>query len=430
MKVLYQSEVYITALLLLFPLKISAQSYMDYYNQGLGYYENQEYSMFIEYLSKADSLRPNHPTILYNLAVGYSRINDFKNTAIILNRRFQFNANNEFLIDEDFENFRVSKYFAEIESVYKKKSEKISTSELAFTINEKGFHLEGIAYDSSTERFLFTDIHNGTIVSYNSSGKDMKLISDLSAQGFWGAFGINLDPLDQNSLWVTTANIPEFKRFEENEDGKSALLKINRSSGEVQEVYSTNGNSKHLFGELTIAEDGTIYVSDTISPNIFKLDLNQKKFSLFFTANWLWNLQGLDISKDGKYIYISDYILGIYKLHIETKKIAPLLSSLNSITRGTDGLYLSANELILLQNGTNPRKIASIPIDTDRIISAGQVKVLDQNRADISEPTMGVFVGNYFYFIGNSPWGFYTKKSKPDTLNWPIINILKLPIKN
>ena len=406
--------------------KAIGQTFVEYYNQGVTHYKNQNYSEFLRSLQKADSLRPNHPVIMYNLALAYGKVNDFEQAANTLEQRFLFNASAEFLEDEDFVQFRETEYFKKLKDIFFKRTEIKRTSEVIFSIAKLGFHPEGIAYDKEGKRFLFTDVHNGIIVSYDLSGNFKKLISDIGNQGFWGALGIKIDPNNPEIIWVTTASIPEFKGHKIVLEGESALLKIDLKSGNVLDFYKAKTNTNHIFGELVISKDGTIYISDSVSPHIYKLDPNGKELKLFFESDLLWNLQGLDLSADGKIMYFSDYILGVYRMDIESKKIIPILNKNNSITRGTDGLHLSGERLILLQNGTNPKRISMIEIIPNSSQNRQKIHILDQNRASIIEPTMGVFIDDEFYFIGNSPWGFYTKDYKPDSETWPVINIFKL----
>ena len=405
---------------------ILAQTYVDYYNQGVTHYKNQNYSEFLLSFRKADSLRPNHPVIMYNLAIAYSKVNNFEQVANTLEKRFIFNASSEFLEDEDFAEFRKTEYFEKVNNTFLRNTEVKSTSELMFSIEELGFHPEGIAYHKETKRFLFTDVHNGTVVSYDLNGKDRTLVSDIAIQGFWGAFGIKVDPKNAGIIWVTTALLPEFKGFKEVSEGESALLKIDLNSGKILEVYKAETDIDHIFGELVISKEGVIYVSDSATPHIYKLDPDGEQLSLFFESDILWNLQGLDLSRSEKFLYFSDYILGVYKMDLDSKTITPVLGKNNFITRGTDGLYHSGRKLILLQNGTSPRRVSIIDLkDSDNEV-AQKIDILDQNRSSISEPTMGVFVDDEFYFIGNSPWAFYTKENKPDSETWPVINIFKL----
>ncbi len=424
-----RSHLYLTILVFCFILTNSntlAQTYIDYYNQGVTHYKNQNYSEFLASFQKADSLRPNHPVIMYNLAIAYSKVNNFEQVANTLEKRFIFNASSEFLEDEDFAEFRKTEYFKKVNEKYLSNTEPKSSSKTVFSIEEVGFHPEGMAYDEQGKRFLFTDVHNGRIVSYDHNGKDRKLVSDIAAQGFWGAFGIKVDPQNSEIIWVTTASLSEFKGHKEAFEGESALLKIDLNSGNVLEAYKAETETNHIFGELAISQDGTIYVSDSASPHIYKLDHVEQQLSLFFESDILWNLQGLDLSEDGKYLYFSDYILGVYKMELDSKSISPILSKNNSITRGTDGLHLSGDNLVLLQNGTNPRRVAKINLKNSGKRDLQEIEIIDQNRNSISEPTMGVFMGGEFYFIGNSPWGFYTKEYKPDSETWPVINIFKL----
>ncbi|MEQ8573331.1 MAG: hypothetical protein RIB63_04680, partial [Fulvivirga sp.] len=68
-------------LLLIIAIGISGQvlaqdSLMYYYNKSTEAYKVKDYPSFMTALEKANGLRPNHPTLVYNLAAAYSLNNN------------------------------------------------------------------------------------------------------------------------------------------------------------------------------------------------------------------------------------------------------------------------------------------------------------------------------------------------------------------
>jgi hypothetical protein len=75
-------------------------------------------------------------------------------------------------------------------------------------------------------------------------------------------------------------------------------------------------------------------------------------------------------------------------------------------TKGIDGLYYKNGNLLVMQNGVNPMRVAQMILNEseDRI---DKVIYLDKNIPELDEPVQGTWVGDWFYFISNSPWRYY-----------------------
>ncbi len=120
------------------------------------------------------------------------------------------------------------------------------------------------------------------------------------------------------------------------------------------------------------------------------------------------SLQGLDLSADGKYLFLADYSLGLYKADLKTKKIEQLKSPLNFTPLGIDGLYFYNNSLIATQNGINPQRVVRIFLN-DSLTSIIKYKVLGSNNPYFDEITLGVIKKNNFYYIANGQWNKFNE---------------------
>jgi hypothetical protein len=48
---------------------------------------------------------------------------------------------------------------------------------------------------------------------------------------------------------------------------------------------------------------------------------SNKQLEPYFTSDELWSLQGITFSEDERYMFIADYIKGIFRLNIKTKEL-------------------------------------------------------------------------------------------------------------
>jgi hypothetical protein len=95
---------------------------------------------------------------------------------------------------------------------------------------------------------------------------------------------------------------------------------------------------------------------------------------------------------------------------------------------GIDGLAAYGNSLIVTQNGIRPHRVTRLTLDPagERVVKG---EILEMNDPRFSEPTLGMVVGDAYYFVANSQWGMFDKDgvlAPVERLKAPII--LKVPL--
>jgi hypothetical protein len=70
---------------------------------------------------------------------------------------------------------------------------------------------------------------------------------------------------------------------------------------------------------------------------------------------------------------------------------------------GIDGLYAAGSTLIATQNGTSPERVVRFALTSleTRVLSE---LLIERATPTLGDPTHGVVVGDYFYYIANSGW--------------------------
>ena len=327
--------------------------------------------------------------------------------------------------DDDFKSLFDLPRFKKLQSEFALNQKAVNRSQKAFTIPNKDLITEGIAFDPKTKRFFVSSIHKRKIVSIDKNGK----VSDFSLEsdGLWGVSGMRVDE-KRNVLWATTTAFPQMESFQKADDGKSAIFKYDLKTGKLLNKFSlSNEKEKHALGDLIVAKNGDVYASDSVSPNIYRITNNKNELALFLSSDNFSSLQGLAFSPDEKYLFAADYSKGVFRIDLKNKKILQITPDENTNPIAIDGLYFHRGNLIAIQNGFRPNRVARLFLNKDftQIIKS---ETLEANHADFNEPTLGVIVGKDFYYIANSQWNLTNENGAltEDKLKEPVILRLKL----
>lgn len=402
-----------------------AQTFIDYHNAGQQSYGRDNFPDFLDSSIKADSARPNHPVLLYNLAAAYTLNGALEEACNALIKRSAFFAKTEFTEDQDFKALHSAPCFDKVLKQTEEYLESIHSSTHVFTFQNTEAHPEGLLWIPEKSIFLISDVRFGRIYSTDESGVHTELLTDLGKSGYWSAMGLAYSDAYPGSFWVATAAVSEFSGFDNDLEGKSAVLQISLENGNILRSFTLSGSGPHLFGDLHITKTGMIYISDSLEPVVYELVPEAGELNPRFSDPRWWNLQGLASSNESGILYVADYISGIYRLDQDSGLAEPLLER-NELLRGTDGLYYRENRLIFLQNGTYPKRISSLGVNYDGRAVPDSYVIHDQAVDYLKEPTLGTWKDGEFYYIADSPWGFEASGGSAGDIERPQVNIFRL----
>ena len=396
---------------------------VDFERQAVVSYNAKEYAKFLEQTRRAGALRPNHPRPLYNLAVAYALNNKPDEALTVLERLAAMGL--IFMDTEDLKSLHDLPRFKAVRSKFALNEKASNRSEKAFTIPQKDLITEGIAFDAKWKRFFVGSIHRRKIVSIDKNGK----VSDFSLEsdGLWSVSGMRVDE-KRNVLWAATTAFPQMQNFQKADDGKAAVFKYDLKTGKLLQKFPlSNEKEKHALGDLIVTKNGDVYASDSTAPNIYRIDAKTGKMEIFLTSDNFSSLQGLAFSPDEKYLFAADYSKGVFRIDLKDKKILQIAPDENTNPIAIDGLYFHRGNLIAIQNGFRPHRVARFVLNKD-FTRVTKSETLEANHADFNEPTLGVLVGNDFYYIANSQWNLTNERGTlaEDKLKEPVILRLKL----
>jgi hypothetical protein len=372
-------------------------------------YQQKDYASFLDNMKMAAELRPNHPRLMYNLAIGYA-LNGLSNEALLwLGKTAAMGLIVPAARDEDFNSIKdLAEFKAVLQRIEKNKAPIISSLP-GFTIHEKGLVPESVAYDPAGKLFYISSVYKRKILSLNQKGETKDFATERD--GLWSVMGMRVDAR-RRLLWVCTAAHPQMMNYSAEENGSSGLFKYDLRTGKLLKKYLLLSKPKpHWLGDLVINSAGDVFASDSITPAIYVVRQRSDQLELLLEGEPFTSPQGLAFTADEKSLFMADYAKGIFLIDLNTRKVTNLSPALNSTLLGIDGLYYYQGTLIGVQNGVNPPRLIRLFLGSD-LSRIEQFETIEANNPVFDEPTLGVLVRDTFYFVANSQWGAIDQKGQ------------------
>lgn len=386
-------------------------------------YRAKDYEEFLKQIEIANTNRPNHPRLIYNRAIAYA-LNGQKDHALAsLERLTKMGLAFPFDRNEDLRELQSEPGFKAVVDAATANLKPLNASVRTLQLSDKSMIAESVAFDPRTKTFYVGSIHKRKIVRVDAKGTEVEFSN--ASDGLFAVLGMKVDAA-RGVLWAATSAIPQMSGFTEADKGRSGIFKYDLRTRKLLKKYLLPGGEQHMLGDLWIDKAGTVYATDSVSPNIFRIDAAKDDIELFITSDMFASLQGITGGVKPNEIFVADYAKGIFRIDLASKAISQLKPDADVTVLGIDGLYFYRGGLIAIQNGITPNRVALLTLDGD-IVKTG--KVLEANHPDLLEPTLGVLDGDEFYFIANSQWPLVNEKAELQTekLREPVI--LKLTLK-
>ena len=170
-----------------------------------------------------------------------------------------------------------------------------------------------------------------------------------------------------------------------------------------------------------MADDNTIYATDSLTGGIYRYCIDSNEFEVLAERGKLGSPQGLVLGEGGGYLYVADYTGGLHRVSTQDGSVVRLRVDASISDYGIDGLYRYGEELIVIQNGIRPHRVAALQLGEDGLHIASS-RLLAANLEAFDEPTLGVVRGSEFFFVANSHWNRFDRENRlPQGLSGPIV---------
>lgn len=355
---------------------------------------------------RAATLRPHVGRFLYEAAAHFALAGDLThayNALLILQTRghgFDLES------DERLKNLQGTglwDYLAELNR--DALSSDFGGGELAFELPPADLLLESIAWDPSSEAFLFGSARDGVIYRYKKGGQDgLQRWSEPQGDLWWSIFDVKVDAA-RNLVWATTAAVPHFKGFSPTQGGQSALLKIDLRTGRlIRAMPVPEDGLPHILNGIAISDRGQVVVAEGMRGQMFIVEGDS--LAPLMAEPQLNALRGMTFSPNGRVLYFSDHERGLFGLDLSNRMAFDVKVPNNVALDGIEGLHQFEGQLIAIQNGMRPQRVMRFKLDeSGREILMGVP--IEANRKEFSTPTLGTLVGDDLFFIANSQRRYY-----------------------
>jgi sugar lactone lactonase YvrE len=227
------------------------------------------------------------------------------------------------------------------------------------SVRQAGIHPEGVQYDEANKRFYVSSRTKGTVgtvrddSTYAEFGKDSRLISTI---------GLNLDAGRQRLLAAVSDNGFNPSVVNASTKGKLAALAIfNSSTGALTSFVNlatlpaAAAYPNHFANDIAVDKDGNAYITDSMSPIIYKVDL-QGTASVFLENAQLsggtgFGLNGIVYHPDGYLLTAKTSDGTLFKVPISNPVGFTTVAKSQNLT-GADGLLLFDNNTLLVVAGS------------------------------------------------------------------------------
>lgn len=295
-------------------------------------------------------------------------------------------------------------------------------SDTAFVLSRPGIVPENLVWDAPRERFLAGDLERNGLVELHRDGS---IAPFAEAAGIDGrVLGLKIDTV-RRLLWGTAfTRLPSAADTVEG-PARSIVFALHLPDGRLaRRVASPADGASHLFNDLVVGRDGTVYFTDSEAGAVWALGPATQKLRLlhqgppvrFAYPNgiaFLPNERGLLVA----------YWQGLLTIELPAGRVARVTAANDTSVSRIDGLYTACGGYVGIQNMTDPSGIVAFRLERGAAVS---VRDLERGRPDFRGPTTGTLVGDTLFYIANAQLGPFDPRRAGGALA-PVL-VLRLPL--
>ncbi len=350
----------------------------------------------VDAVLKIVNLLNDAPDALEALAQAYVEAGDDEHALAALRRFADLGQADDSLLRNDDKKFTSIKQQPQYQAILKRFAENekpVSRAEQAFELADPGLLAEDVDYDLQSHSFLITSVLEKKIIRVAPDGHATDFAFSPS---HWPMLAVKVDST-RNLVWATEVALDGFTVAPKSDWGRSAVLCFDLRTGALRQRLEAPLHA--AMGDMVLTRQGVPVVSDGNGGGIYRVVENRLER---IDDGAFISPQTSTMHPDGKQVFVPDYARGIGLLDPATRQVKWLDQS-NHAINGIDGLYFDHGSLLATQNGTSPERVVRFQLDPSlrQIVSE---EIIERSVPALGDPTHGVVVGEFFYYIANSGW--------------------------
>jgi hypothetical protein len=340
-----------------------------------------------------------NPNAVESVARAYTEAGDREKAFEALTEFARMEQVDESLLDGTSKTFaslsESARYGTILETLRTNKSP-VSAAQQAFSLSDPGLVAEDIDYDSLSKSFLITSVLEKKIIRVNKAGRSSDFASSPS---HWPMLALKVDGA-RKLAWATEVALDGFTAAPKADWGRSALLCFELATGKL--LHRIEGPKGAALGDMVLAPNGDPILSDGAQGGIYRFENGVLKLvnGIDFISP-----QTPSMLPDGKHVVVPDYLRGLGILDLASGAVRWLTypASTPIALNGIDGVYFHRGSLFLTQNGTSPKRVLQLRLDSS-LTEVTPGRTIERTTQTLGDPTHGVLVNSTFYYIANSGW--------------------------
>ena len=265
---------------------------------------------------------------------------------------------------------------------------------VAWRLSDAGLVAEDIDFDPRSRRFFVTSILEHKIVALSEDGAQHDVAA--SPDG-WPMVALKLD-VARRRLWATEVAFDGFVGVDAKDRGRAAVLEYDIDTGAL--LHRLDAPAGAAIGDMALARDGDPILSDGERGAVYRL--HGEVFHRIDHGDFI-SPQTPAVCSNGRRLFVPDYVRGLAALDLRTGRVSWISANGHYALNGVDGLYCRRGVLWATQNGASPPRVVAFRLNAEETAIVDE-RIIARATPGFDDPTHGVLVGVFFYFIANSGW--------------------------
>lgn len=363
----------------------------------------ENYDEAIKYLGRMAKHLPFDGKLMYETAAAHALNNEPEQafTQLISIQRQGLNLSPRG--DERFESIADYPLFDHVSKLVEQNGEPFDKAETALSVKADLKWPQAIARVGDDGDFFLGGLGQGRILRVGPGG-ETKTFYEPGEKGPQGIASLAVDA-ERGVLWAAGTEVRQGDKGLSINMKAAALYRFDLQSGELQARFPITDDKPlpHLFNEIAVGPEGDVYAADTLSPLIYRHEQGRDALEPFVGAPGLSGFHGIDVTPDGKYLLVSDWFTGLYRVGVEDRQAHRLTAGQFVNLGGIRSLSFRDDELFVVQTGTKPDRVMRIEL-SEELDRAEAMFPLSASEPEYDRPGLGVLAGDGYYFVADSRW--------------------------